>query len=474
MKRTLKYSSIVLLSLGLTLTSCQDFVDGLDVNPNAPAIADAQNMLQGVQLADALIHGGEAARISAMWTSQFTGSNQQYASINQYEVTAANFDNTWSTIYVDVATQCRIGAARALEERNSALSGIFLVVEAHALGTAASLFGDIPFQQVGDRINFPNPAYDSQRQVYDDLQAQLDEAIVRLDAGGGSSRDLFYTGNTAAWKEAARTLKARYYLHTKQYNLAQQAALQGISTSANDMLMPHKESDGAENFYFQFNAERLSYLTAFDSYAARILDPARRTTVVGTRNNTKTDESERFAFYFGPSITRFPGSGTPRPPIDPDKYQLKINSGFAEPGEDFPLITYSETQLILAETYARAGDLTNALVALNSHRVFLATKFPGGRYEAYVSSDIPGGGTQSNLLREILTERYVSFIGQVEPFNDLRRTNNLIGLPNKRQVAGQPTPPYPERFLYSQAEINTNTSLAQPIPDLYAKTPVNQ
>lgn len=463
MKRTFKYSLIFLLASGLALSSCQDFVEGLDVDPNNPVLVDAQNLLQGVELADALVHGGEAARISAMWTSQFTGSNQQYASINQYEVTAANFDNIWTTMYVDVAAQCRIGVARALEERNPALAGIFSVIEAHTLGTAASLFGDVPFRQINDRINFPNPAYDSQRQVYDDLQAQLSEAITRLDEGGGSARDLFYSGSSTSWKEAAYTLKARYYMHTRQYDLAQQNALQGISAPTNDMIMPHKEADGAENFYYQFIAERNGYLTANGSYAARLLDPARRNTVPNSRNNASTDESARFAYYF-----------TPARAATPEQYGLRANSGFSDPGEDFPLLTYSENQLILAETYARAGNLSASLDALNNHRAALVVKFPTGRYDAYTLATVPGGGTQNNLIREILTERYVSFIGQIEPFNDLRRTNNLLGLPNKRQVAGQPTPPHPERFLYSQAEINTNTSLVRPIPDLFQKTPVNQ
>ena len=460
MKKPFKYTSLLLLGLGLSLGSCQDFVDGLDVNPNAPASADAQNMLQGVELADGLIHEGEAARISSMWTAQFTGSNQQYISINRYEVTAGNFDNVWSTIYIDVATQSRIAAARALEEKNQRLAGIFQILEAHTMGTATSLFGDIPFRQVGDRLNFPNPAYDPQSQIYSDLQQQLDAGIANVNGTGGAPRDLYYQGNPTKWVEAANTLKARYYLHTKQYDLARQAALQGISSTSNDMLIPHKESDGAENFYYQFNSERVSYLTAYGSYAARLLDPA-RSSQANNRNNAKTNESGRFGYFFTPSFSS----------TQPDNYELLPNSGFSDPAEDFPLITYSETQLILAETYARAGDLNNALTALNNHRAALAVKYSGlgGRYDDYTLADIPGGGTQANMIREVLTERYVTFIGQVEPYNDARRTDNLIGLPNKGTGST-----LPQRFLYSQSEVNTNTNIPRPIPELFAKTEVNR
>ena len=58
------------------------------------------------------------------------------------------------------------------------------------------------------------------------------------------------------------------------------------------------------------------------------------------------------------------------------------------------------------------------------------------------------------LLREILEERYVTFIAQIEGFNDERRTGNFLKLPT---APGKPN--YPERSLYSQIEVNTNPNV---------------
>ncbi|WP_375434597.1 SusD/RagB family nutrient-binding outer membrane lipoprotein [uncultured Hymenobacter sp.] len=456
MKIAFKYTSALLVSVGIALGSCQDFVNDLDVDPNNPALADAATMLQGIELADALLHEGEAARISAMWTAQFTGARDQYTSIGRYDVAASNFDNMWSNTYLEIVTQSRIAAAAALNERNPRLAGILQVLEAHAVGTTASLFGDIPFREVNDPVAFANPAYDPQQQVYEDLQQQLNAAISKLAGGGGSQRDIFYQGDGGRWTEAAYTLKARYFLHTQQYDSARRTALRGISNSGNDWLMPHKEVDGAENFYYQFNSERVGYLSATNSYAARLLDPSRQTTVSGNRNNAKTNESARFSYFF----TRSPASNR-------ENYGLLTNSGYAEPAVAFPILTYSENQLILAETYARAGDLSTALVHLNLHRNALAVQY-GGRYDDYVLADIPGGATSTNMLKEILTERYLSFIGQIEPFNDARRTKNLINLPTFG------TQGLPQRFLYPQSELNTNSiSVPDPLPTLYSKTSIN-
>jgi len=71
------------------------------------------------------------------------------------------------------------------------------------------------------------------------------------------------------------------------------------------------------------------------------------------------------------------------------------------------------------------------------------------------------------LLKEILLEKYKALYGTIEAFNDMRRTHNLIGIPLKSGTQ------YPERFLYPQEEINSNTSTPSG-KTLFTKTEVNQ
>jgi hypothetical protein len=96
------------------------------------------------------------------------------------------------------------------------------VIEAHAAGTALALWGDIPFSQVYNE-NFPNPVYEPQAKLYDSLQVLLDSAISNLNSPSFISfagQDIYYQGDNIKWRQAAYTLKARYYLQTKQYGLA--------------------------------------------------------------------------------------------------------------------------------------------------------------------------------------------------------------------------------------------------------------
>jgi hypothetical protein len=99
----------------------------------------------------------------------------------------------------------------------------------------------------------------------------------------------------------------------------------------------------------------------------------------------------------------------------------------------------------LAECYARKNDLPNALLHLNNVRASHETEFGG--YQAYVSGDFASGEL---LLKEILTEKYVTLFGQIEAFNDVRRTGNLISVPVNNGTK------LPGRFLYPQTEINSN------------------
>ena len=71
-------------------------------------------------------------------------------------------------------------------------------------------------------------------------------------------------------------------------------------------------------------------------------------------------------------------------------------------------------------------------------------------------------------LNEIVEERFVSFIGHFEQFNDIRRTKNSMGLPPNTGTQ------IPQRMLYPQSEANTNPNTPKQVQsDLFKPTPIN-
>ncbi|WP_242923756.1 SusD/RagB family nutrient-binding outer membrane lipoprotein [Pontibacter liquoris] len=464
MKKIFRYISI--FSLAVSVMGCKSFVDDLEEDPNNPSgkSVDVNNMIQGVMLADALLHEGEMARMAGMWTNQFTGVDRQYVNLNQYLVTAGDFDSPWSTMYYGTITQARLAKKKAKAELNPKVEGVAQVLEAHAAGTAAALFGDVPFSEV---TVSETPAFDPQEEVYADLQVLLDSAVANLELNKGilkGEKDLYYTGGAQQWARVAYTLKARYYMHTGDYAKAEEAALKGIASPEGNMVTPHGEAYYSLNVYYSFGqSERVGYMTAENAFAPMLIDPAQEGAFAQNRNNAKTDESARFNYYYTGEAGAYDLNYA-------DEAAFGYNMGF-------PMVTYAETQLILAEARARQDNLAGAIEALNAHRSKLNEQFGEGAYQPYLITDFAIGGIENNgslaakdaLLTEILEERYVTFIGNIEAFNDARRTDNLLGIPVKGTASK-----LPERFLYPQDEVNSNPNTPNPLPDLYEPTAVNK
>ena len=90
---------------------------------------------------------------------------------------------------------------------NQLLVGISKVIEAHAVGTGASLFGDIPYSESGN-LEISDPIFDSQKSVYSSVITLLDNAISDLNSAssGSISEDIYFGGDKAKWIAAAYTL----------------------------------------------------------------------------------------------------------------------------------------------------------------------------------------------------------------------------------------------------------------------------
>ena len=453
---------LFLACLGLSISSCDKFIEGYDVNPNLPQDAPADQQLTAVELSEGFTMGGEMARTAAIWSDYFTGFDRQYEALQSYTTSATDYDNMWANSYQLTLANARLVQQKAAAVNNKQLQGIGQVLEAQMIGTVTSLWGNVPYSQA---LVPGQPAkFDNQADIYAAIQTQLSSAITNLGLNGVSpgDRDIFYQGSTAKWQTAAHSLKARYYLHVKNYAQAVIEARLGIADASGDMLVPYAGTVGAsDNPYYDFiDIQRSGYMVADNAYALRLLN--------GLRNNAKTNEADRFAYFY----TDQAGYGNP--------YDANIVDGAFAADAPFPLISYVENQAILAEALARTNDLNGALNALNSIRAYNRAQFAGGTYLNYTLADFatggllnPGGtnGTQTNaLIKEILTEKYLSLVGQIEPFTDIRRTNNLIGVPKKNPNS----PDLPQRYLLPQSEVNANPNTPSPIPSLFQKTPVNQ
>ena len=468
------YRFLIYSSLIITAYSCEDIVEGINENPNDLTVADVDEVLflTGGQIANIQLNCGHFNRIAGMYSGQLIGVQALYSNIYGYNLSSGEANDEWNALYVGVMTNMR----HIIENSNSdLLRGIAMIIQGHAFGTAASLWGDIPFSEAGNP-EIQDPMYDSQVSVYAGAISLLDEGISTLNSTGSLSisKDIYFKGDKNKWIAAANTLKARFYLHQRDYANALSAAQNGISSSDGDLkFTPGSAVSGDTNLFWTILAgSRTGDIGNFtddsESYLLQILDSSNAL----SRNHSKTDETARRGYY----------------KVNP----LGGNNGIIGEREPQNMATYSENKLIMAEAAGRSGGVAAGLPHLNEVRAWLNT---GGHlnenysglaynYAPFVAADFESGGIENvsgalsandAFLREVIEERYVSGFGMHMPYNDarrLRKSDGAIAVPYF--MVGADNTRKPERMPYAQNELNSNSNAPDEDPGIFAKTPVNQ
>ena len=461
----------------LVITSCSDLVEGLNENPNSPTTAAYQNILTGAEVGNIILQTGETSRRAGIFCGYYTGIQRQHQGFSNYTVTTSDFDELWDDAFVNALRNAKVAEEAALEEGLDGIAiGIVQVLQALTYGTETSLFGAIPFDDAGN-ITIENPVFEDQSQVYSKIQSLLDQAIQNLQMETGrpaTGAEIYFNGDPDAWIAVAYTLKARYFMHTKQYAEAYAAAKSGISSANNSMYAPHGSGLDENNLSYQFFAIQVRGADLITSdFMTSLVAPSAETSPDFTayRGNAKTNESGRYGFYF-----QINDVGT----------QPNTTNGLAAPEASAPIVTYQENLLILAEAGFRTEGFTAGLAALNNFRAYMNA---GGyltnadaaniQYDAYDAADFSNGGIENQdnvssdnaLLREILEERYITLFGQIEGFCDVRRTQNesIVKVPVQPNTGSE----LPQRFIYPQSEIDRNDNIPNPIPGLFELTEIN-
>jgi len=334
-----------------------DEIELEEVDPNNFKDATPDLMINAPLLAQQLVIEGELARLANIFSNQFTGADRQYVSYNSYNIVAGDFDNIWGNLYADGIAQCRLIRGKAAEINNDLLEGTAMIIEANLLGNAAALWGDIPNVQACNDVLYPEPAYDNQADVYASAIALLNDAIAKVGTSGvdyGAQTVDASVRATMIWSEVAYSIQARLYLHLGQYANAIAAANNGIPSGSGDWLFNHDTdygTDGIMNVYWNFlQWNRYGYIGAYDAYLPVLM-------------TNRTDPRYDYYYSSGDPYDVDPFAGAP---------EWGNAGGIFQYDHSFPVITYYETQLIIAECEMIDGtpDRAAALVALNNVRAY--------------------------------------------------------------------------------------------------------
>ena len=419
MIRTLRrYASAALLLGGVV--GCGDYLTGgdLDVDPNRPTVITPSQLFVGVQSATWALLQSDPARYAGLWTQQFGGGGIQYTPVYEYQVDESTTNGFYQSVYTGGGLpDVRALQALVRESGDQLFLGIAQVQEALLVGTAADIFGDIVYTQA--LKGTANPALTPQLEVYDSVQVLLTAAIRNLAVTGGKSvgpgsADIIYGGDAGKWTRLAHTLKARFHLHTAErrgntvYQSARDEAAQGIRSPSDNYTATFSGLPLQQNFWYQFTVvQRPGYLFPNEQFVELL----------------RSRRDPRLSEYFNAD-------------------QSDLAAPLVQPNAPLPMVTANENLLILAESEYRIGNQAAARAALNAERELTAGLTP-----------VTASGT--DLLREILTEKYIALFRSIEVWNDYRRTcfPNLTPAVTGQKIIA--------RLFYDAGERQTNTSIPE-------------
>ena len=428
----MKFKNLIyVLVLVITFTSCENYFDQDNSDPNKPFAAPVSATLPNVQLTLVDNEGGFFSHMSNMFVQQIEGVERQWESFNKYDIQPVRYNFYWQQIYENVLVELRTISADAAEAGNNHYLGIAKVMEAYALMLASDQWGDMPYTEagLGALEGNVNPVYDDQATViYPAIKSLLDDAINLFNSEGGpvtpGGDDVLYGGDIDKWILASHGLLARYHLHLGENSSALAEAKMSFGSRADNLGYTYPGA-GNDAPYFGFNDVRQGDLE-FHPTMRGILTGLNDTDRLGVMDNT-----------------------------------FDANHPYFTANQRQNLLTYREMQFIIAETATDATEQHTAY--LNGIRASFAELGLGSaEADAYIAQAIIDPGVGNLTMDQIMTQKYIAMFAEPEAHADWRRT----GIPALTPVAGSAIP---RRWYYPENEYLFNESTPARDADLLFK-----
>lgn len=452
------YFVIAVLYL-VSLTSCKKYLD-VNTDPNRPIDVKESLILPPVQmLISQNINASGDASLSIILQQyvQVIALNQVAPNQGTYLMYNIDMDGDWNNVYVRTLNNLSLLNTKATANGNFKYAAIAKILTAYCLGYATDAWGDIPYIQAFKGSENTKPAYDTQQQIYVQIQQLLDQGIEDANKNAGLSPggdDFMYAGDMAKWKKLAYTLKARYYMHlikapgftaAAQAQLALTALNNGMQSNADDCKVAFSGAAGAENPWQQ-NFLPASTLVLANTFV----------------DGFKTRNDPRLTKMIAPAVQTglFTGRQIGLDDIGSlESYSIPA-SFYAGANANNYLVNYTEALFLKAEATNIISGATAAQpiyqdgIRKHMEKVGVATT------DINIYLTARGTLTATNALRFIIEEKFIANFLNAENFTDWRRT----GFPALTKVRNALSE-IPRRVLYPNSEITAN-----PQPQQKAKT----
>ncbi len=461
-----------------SVTACKDYLD-INTDPNVPTSTEAAFLLPAAE---------QAMATGIQFDSRYVGKYVQYwvdrLASNQwdlhgYDPGSDNGGQIWRNHYWNLGKNLDLIIEDARSKGKNTYIGIAYAIRAWSWQTTTDVHGEAILKQAWDaqRIVFD---YDTQEDIYKEVRRMADSALYYLNQTSVSdpyiaTSDQLFKGDASKWRKFVKGVLARNQIHLtnkSSFNADStiaycDASLSSI-TGADDAFVPYNgnTTDDA-NFYGPLrNNIRLfrqsTYITnlltgrnvVFKNHpdSLRGVDPRLPLMLMPSRDGNYRGmdpvAGELTSTVWNQLI---PGVfNTLRDTATPAGYRGRFLFG---DNAKFPIMTYSEIQLIKAEAQYRKGDKAGALIsyknAVSAHVDFLnsyATAFNNPTLSVAMKDTlllkrptiVPLVADSLDMSR-IMAQKYLIGYGwnHVETWNDLRRYHYMVDKYENNKVVYQ-------------------------------------
>jgi hypothetical protein len=362
------------------------------------------------------------------------------------------------------------------------------------------MYGDIPYSQAGMGYiaGINEPVYDKQQAIYTDMLNQLDSAAAALNASAATpgAADLIYGGNVAQWQKFAYSEMVRIAMRLSKVDAAtaeswvKKAVAGGVfASNADNAILIHQAAapNGAgsqvangsgavlglidptsahlSNTFVSFlqstGDPRLPYLGTVIADATVATDMGDTTTAhqLGQPNGYDVNGGTT-------DISKAPGY-----PGSQNKYSYVNRYTFARNNAPTFFLTYSETELLLAEA-AQRGWITGSAATYYANGVAAGmgqlTQAGAGPSTAIINAYVSANPLVAGSELQMINDQYwvASFMDETESWANWRRSGFPVLTP-VNYVGNATNGTIPRRYTYSTVEAATNaTNYSAAVSDL--------
>lgn len=470
------------LSAALLFASC-DTVDfgNTNQNINGPSKIDPAGLMTGA----ILDYSNNAGRIYATNPTLYV----QYQTQNVYldETRYSDVAQDWSEYYVKAFGNLNVlinflsvpenvtPTVLSQGSLNNQL-GVAKIMKAIVTKRITDLYGDIPYTEAGQGIDFLNPKYDSQESIYKSLIADLKSGRDMLKTAETKPKgDVLYSGDVAKWKKLANStlLQATLQLSKRYPTTSGYAAVEFnsalsntgglITTIADEPWYKYITADGVSNPYFA------SRPADYDITSEFVQSLKGTGTLKRTSNHTA---DARLGLYMRSST----GAGKPYGQAGGSAGTTsRMNLTLNAQDSPLPMTMAAYTFLNRAEGAARGWTTENAAVLLKSgiaisfetlyrhYKFNIATPtMTQAQFDtamlaanAYADARVVDAATEG-VLKVIGEEKWVAlFLAPFDSYSEWRRTKvPALTAPSGTFNGGV----IPARYKYPDNEVKFNTA----------------